>query len=64
MAVKIPIWPGSSSISDVAGNTPFGLYDSDETFVSASVQTADWSAKRLGYPLTEQAKKFLLTLED
>jgi len=53
MAVKIPIWPGSASCADVSGNTPFGLYDSDITFVSASVNTADWSAKRLGYPLTD-----------
>ena len=53
MAVKIPIWPGSSSFSDVSGNTPFGLYDTDLTFVTASVNTADWCAKRLGYPLTD-----------
>ena len=53
MAVKIPIWPGSSSYSDVSGNTPFGLYDSETTFVTASVNTADWCAKRLGYPLTD-----------
>jgi hypothetical protein len=53
MAVKIPIWPGSASFSDVSGNTPFGLYDSDITYVTASVNTADWCAKRLGYPLTD-----------
>ena len=53
MAVKIPIWPGSASLSEVAGNTPFGLYDSDSVYVTASVNTADWCAKRLGYPLTD-----------
>ena len=53
MAKNIPIWPGSASLSDVSGNTPFGLYDSDTVFVSASVNTADWCAKRLGYPLTD-----------
>ena len=53
MAVKVPIWPGSASFSDVSGNTPFGLYDSDAVYVTASVNTADWCAKRLGYPLTD-----------
>ena len=53
MAKNIPIWPGSASLADVSGNTPFGLYDSDTIYVSASVQTADWCAKRLGYPLTD-----------
>ena len=53
MAVKVPIWPGSASFSDVSGNTPFGLYDSDVVYVTASVNTADWCAKRLGYPLTD-----------
>jgi len=53
MAKNIPIWPGSASLSDVAGNTPFALYDSDNTYVTASVQTADWCAKRLGFPITD-----------
>ena len=53
MAKNIPIWPGSASLSDVSGNTPFGLYDTDATYVTASVNTADWCAKRLGYPLTD-----------
>ena len=52
MAVKIAIWPGSGS-ADVSGSTPFGLYDNDATFCSASIQTADWCTKRLGYPLTD-----------
>ncbi len=51
MAVKIPIWPGSSSFS--TGSTPFGLYDSDSDFTSSADNTADWCAKRLGYPLTD-----------
>ena len=53
MATQIPIWPGSSSFSDVSGNTPFGLYDSDETYVTESVRTSDWCAKRLGYPIVD-----------
>jgi len=51
MAVKVPIWPGSSSFS--AGNTPFGLYDTDNDFTSSADNTANWCAKRMGYPLTD-----------
>ncbi len=51
MAVKIPIWPGSSSFS--AGSTPFGLYDTDNAFTSSANNTANWCAKRMGYPLTD-----------
>ena len=51
MAKNIPIWPGSSSFS--SGNTPFGLYDTDTDFTSSADNTADWCAKRLGYPLTD-----------
>ncbi len=44
------LWPGSGSA--VSGNTPFGLYDSDTTFQSDAPKFANWSAKRLGYPIT------------
>ena len=43
------IWPGSGSA--VSGNTPFGLYDDDSTFQSDAPKFANWSAKRLGYPI-------------
>ena len=51
MAVKIPIWPGSSSFT--TGDTPFGLYDTDNEFTSSADNTAVWCARRLGYPLTD-----------
>ena len=51
MAKNIPIWPGSASFQ--SGDTPFGLYDSDTEFVSSANNTAEWCAKRLGYPLTD-----------
>ena len=47
----IPIWPRSSSFA--AGKTPFGYYDTETAFTSSAVQTADWCAKRLGYPLVD-----------
>ena len=43
------IWPGSGSA--VSGNTPFGYYDGDTSFQSDAPKFADWTAKRLGYPI-------------
>ena len=48
MAQEI-IWAGSSSFS--SGNTPWGLYDTDNEFTSSADKFADWSARRLGYPI-------------
>lgn len=44
-------WPGSGSA--IAGNTPFGIYDSDTDFISDGPKTAVWCAKRLGYPIVD-----------
>jgi len=44
-----PIWAGSSSFS--SGNTPWGFYDTDSEFTSSADKFADWSARRLGYPI-------------
>ena len=43
------IWQGSSSFT--TGQTPWGLYDSDSAFSSDVDKFADWSARRLGYPI-------------
>ena len=51
MAKDIAIWPGSSSFHP--GETPFGIYDYDTTFQKDAVKTADWCAKRLGYPIVD-----------
>jgi opacity protein-like surface antigen len=62
---KIPIWPGSSSFD--ASLTPFSFYDTDNEFTSSAVQTADWCAKRLGYPLVDielQAANFFTCFEE
>ena len=49
------IWPGSSSFA--SGQTPFGIYDSDTDFSGSGINSvdrfADWSAKRLGYPIMD-----------
>ena len=62
---KIPIWPGSSSFS--AADTPFSFYDADTDFQTSAVTTADWCAKRLGYPLVDielQAANFFTCFEE
>ena len=48
MAVEY-IYPGSSSFS--IGDTPFGTYDTDSVFASEAPKIAQWTAKRLGYPI-------------
>ena len=48
---QTPIWPGSSSFA--TGQTPFGLYDTDSSFSSDIDKFADWSARRLGYPIMD-----------
>ena len=48
MAVEY-IYPGSSSFSP--GDTPFGTYDSDSAFATEAPKIAQWTAKRLGYPV-------------
>jgi len=45
-------WSGSVSGSFISGtSTPFGLYDADTDFRSDAPKTANWVAKRLGYPI-------------
>ena len=60
--------PYSPPITFTSGSsTPFGLYDSDQTFASESVRVADYCAKKLGYPMMEvelQADQFFACFEE
>ena len=61
------VWPGSGSLSEVSESTPFGFYDTDTTFISHSVNTAEWCAKRLGYPIMDvelQGQHFYTCFEE
>ena len=49
--MAVPIWEGSSSFS--SGDTPYGFYDADNEFTSSADKFADWSARRLGYPIVD-----------
>jgi hypothetical protein len=48
---NISIWNGSSTFA--AGQTPFGFYDADTTFVAEADKVAKFCAIRLGYPLMD-----------
>ena len=58
---NIPIWPGSSSFSQVSSSyyvngtwpppTPFGFYDTDSQFQTDANKVANFCALRLGYPI-------------
>jgi len=61
-----PIWPGSASFNS-SGSTPWELYDAEASFASASIKFADWSARRLGYPIMSielQAAQFFACYEE
>jgi hypothetical protein len=57
---NIPIWPGSSSFSQVSASyaagtgsspTAFGFYDNDLEFQSDANKVANFCARRLGWPI-------------
>jgi hypothetical protein len=37
----------------ISGSTPFGIYDTDSQFTTDGPKTANWCAKRLGYPIVD-----------
>ena len=49
--INIAIWPGSGSA--VSASTPFGLYDDDASYQVDAPKVASFSAKKLGYPITD-----------
>ena len=63
---NIAIYNGSSTF--VSGSsTPFGFYDSDSTFRTDAINTSQWCAQRLGYPLVEvelQTGSFFTAFEE
>ena len=64
---NIAIYDGSADLTAVSGSTPFGLYDNDLSYLTASANTADWCARRLGYPIMSvelQDVQFYACLEE
>ena len=60
-----PIYDGTPI--PVAGNTPFGIYDSDAQFQIDAPKFANFAARKLGYPIMEvelQDINFYAALEE
>ena len=63
--LDIAIWPGSGSA--VSASTPFGLYDDDSAYQVDAPKVAVFSAKKLGYPITDiemQDNQFYACMEE
>ena len=63
--LDIAIWPGSGSA--VSASTPFGLYDDDSACQIDAPKVAIFSAKKLGYPITDiemQDNQFYACIEE
>ena len=53
MAKSIFRYQDPTLSTSAAGDTPYGLYDSDTTFVSESVQVAKFVSRKLGFPVMD-----------
>ncbi len=40
--------------NQVVGQTPYGIYDNDETFQEESIQVVKYVAQKLGHPVVEK----------
>tara|TARA_R100000008_G_C3578277_1_gene166661 strand:+ start:1 stop:1155 length:1155 start_codon:yes stop_codon:yes gene_type:complete len=61
----VATWPGSSSF--FAGDTPFGYYDNDQSFIDDADKVTVWCARRIGYPVIDielQDKQFYACFEE
>ena len=47
------IYTDPTDRNQVTGSTPYGIYDSDETFISESLQVVKYVAKKLGHPVMQ-----------
>ena len=61
----VATWPGSSSFNP--GDTPFGYYESDVSFLSDVDKVTVWCARRIGYPIVDvelQDEQFYACFEE
>ena len=47
------IYADPNKPGDIVGNTPYGIYDTDLSFVSESLQVCKFVARRLGHPVMQ-----------
>jgi hypothetical protein len=65
--IEIKYYDADVALLPVSGNTPFGYYDSDASFVADAAKFVKYAARRLGYPIMEielQDINFYAALED
>ena len=46
-----PIWNGTAG--SISGSTPFGFYDTDNSFQLDGPKVANYCARKLGYPIMD-----------
>jgi glutaredoxin 2 len=47
------IYEDPTNINQITGSTPFGIYDSDKSFISESLQITKYVARKLGHPVMQ-----------
>ena len=47
------LYTDPSSVDEVIGNTPYGIYDGDTTFQNESLQIVKYVARKLGHPVMQ-----------
>ena len=47
------LYEDPSSVDEVIGNTPYGIYDDDTTFQDESLQVVKYVARKLGHPVMQ-----------
>ena len=47
------LYKDPTDINQITGSTPYGLYDSDSTYVSESLQLCKFVSRRLGHPVMQ-----------
>jgi len=61
------LWKGKELAITPSGSTAYGIYDTDPVFVQDALKTADWCARRLGYPIMDvelRDKEFYICFEE
>ena len=53
MPKSVYVYTDPTIVTSAKGDTPFGLYDADSTFVSESVEVCKFVAKKMGHPVMQ-----------
>ena len=53
MPKSVYVYEDPTSVSQLTGTTPFGIYDSDTQFVSESLEVCKYVSRKLGHPVMQ-----------